>query len=60
LPLSFGGVGIREAAFLFFFLPLGNASPAEILSLSMSSYLLALMAGLLGGLIYCFKRPSYQ
>ena len=57
LPVSVGGVGVREAAFLFFFVPLGIA-PAEIISLSLWSYVLALLANLSGGLVYCFYQPA--
>jgi len=56
LPVSVGGVGVREAAFLFFLAPLGIA-PAEIVSLSLWSYILALLANLSGGLVYCFYQP---
>jgi uncharacterized membrane protein YbhN (UPF0104 family) len=59
LPISFGGLGVREAAFLFFFSALGTTS-AEILSLSLWSYMLALLANLSGGLVYSFHRPSYR
>jgi hypothetical protein len=57
LPVSFGGVGLRETAFLFFFAPLGITS-AEILSLSLWSYVLALLANLSGGVVYCFYQPT--
>jgi glycosyltransferase 2 family protein len=57
LPISVGGVGVREAAFLFFFVPLG-ITPAEIVSLSLWSYILALLANLSGGLVYCFYQPA--
>ena len=57
LPVSVGGVGVREAAFLFFFVPLG-IMPAEIISLSLWSYLLSLLANLSGGLVYCFYQPA--
>lgn len=57
LPVSVGGVGVREAAFLFFFVPLG-ITPAEIVSLSLWSYILTLLANLSGGLVYCFYQPA--
>lgn len=57
LPVSVGGVGVREAAFLFFFVPLG-ITPAEIVSLSLWSYILALLFNLSGGLVYCFYQPA--
>jgi uncharacterized membrane protein YbhN (UPF0104 family) len=57
LPVSFGGVGVRETAFLFFFARLG-VTPAEIISLSLWSYVLALLANLSGGVAYCFYRPT--
>ena len=57
LPVSVGGIGVREAAFLFFFVPLGMA-PAEVVALSLWSYFLALIASLGGGLVYCFYRPA--
>jgi hypothetical protein len=57
LPVSVGGVGVREAAFLFFLIPLG-ITPAEIVSLSLWSYILALLANLSGGLVYCFYQPA--
>jgi glycosyltransferase 2 family protein len=57
LPISVGGIGVREAAFLFFFARLG-ITPAEIVALSLWSYFLALVANLGGGFVYCLYRPA--
>jgi uncharacterized protein (TIRG00374 family) len=56
LPVSIGGLGVRETSFLFFFAPLGITGP-HILSLSLWSYVLSLIANLSGGLVYWFYRP---
>lgn len=51
LPVSVGGLGTRELAFVAFFTPLG-ASNAEALSLSLLMFVLGLAIALVGGLLY--------
>jgi len=55
LPVSIGGIGVRETAFLLFFGSLG-LTLTKVISLSLWSYFLALLANLGGGVIYSFYR----
>jgi uncharacterized membrane protein YbhN (UPF0104 family) len=59
LPISVGGLGVREVAFLFFFVPHGVTS-VEILSISLLSYMLSLLASLSGGLVGSFYNAPSQ
>jgi uncharacterized protein (TIRG00374 family) len=55
IPISFGGVGIREGAFVMLFAQIGVPA-ASAFSLSLLWYSINLLAGLIGGLLY----PSYH
>jgi len=54
IPLSIQGIGIREAASVFFYTQVG-ATEAEAISISIAVYALVLATGLIGGLIYGYQ-----
>ncbi len=51
LPLSIAGIGLRESAFVFFFVPLG-ATEAQAFSLSLLVFAQWITAALAGGVVY--------
>lgn len=55
LPISLNGIGVREGAFLFFFTKAG-VSGVEAISMSLLVYAIAIVAGLIGGLIYASRK----
>lgn len=58
LPISIGGVGVREHLFQEFMGTLFSATPGVSVAISSAGYLLTLAWGLLGGLVYLCYRPS--
>jgi uncharacterized protein (TIRG00374 family) len=58
LPISLGGVGVREKLFGIFFGDLCGVSDAVAVVMSITGYTLSLAWGLIGGVIYLFYRPS--
>ncbi len=58
MPISLGGLGIREGLFQIFFGQLCGVSDAVAVITSTTGYLLTLGWGLVGGVIYLFYRPS--
>jgi len=56
LPISLGGVGLRESAFVYFFSQVGGVLDNEAaLVLSISTYFILLTTGLIGLLIYFYE-----
>lgn len=55
IPVSFGGVGVRETAFFLVFSQFGVAGPSAI-ALALLWYSINLISGSLGGLCYAFYR----
>jgi len=53
LPVSVGGLGVREGATVMFFSPYA-ISAANAVSISLLSYSIALVAGAVGGIAYVF------
>lgn len=51
LPINIGGLGIREAVYVMFLGCLG-VSPARAMAMSLVIYVLIMMMGLLGGLLF--------
>jgi uncharacterized membrane protein YbhN (UPF0104 family) len=58
MPISLGGIGIREGLFQVFLGELCGVTPAVAVLISSVGYSLTLAWGLIGGVIYMFYRPS--
>ena len=58
MPISVGGLGVREKLFQIFLGDLCGVSDAVAALMSTTGYALNLVWGLLGGLLYLFYRPS--
>lgn len=54
IPLSFNGLGVREGAYLFLFVPIGVPSESAV-AMSLAFYFLRFSAGLIGGLLYALR-----
>lgn len=55
LPISINGIGVRENLFIFFF-ALFSVPRTEALAYSWLLYAILVIQGLLGGLVYAFRR----
>lgn len=58
MPISLGGIGVREGLFEVFLGKLCGVSGAVAVTISSLGYLLTLGWGVVGGVIYLFYRPS--
>lgn len=58
MPISLGGLGVREGLFQIFLHQLCGVSEAVAVVTSSTGFLLMLVWGLIGGVIYLFYRPS--
>jgi hypothetical protein len=58
MPISIGGIGVREGLFQIFLGELAGIPAAIAVVISSTGYLLTLFWGVVGGLIYLFYRPS--
>jgi uncharacterized protein (TIRG00374 family) len=58
LPISIGGVGVREQLFQEFLGTFFSATEGVAVAISSAGYLLTLAWGLIGGVIYLCYRPS--
>jgi len=58
MPISLGGIGVREGLFEVFLGQLCGVSAAVAVIISSVGYLLTLGWGVIGGVIYIFYRPS--
>lgn len=58
LPISVGGLGVREKLFQVFLGSLCGVSEAVAAVMSSTGYALNLFWGLIGGVLYLFYRPS--
>ena len=54
LPISIGGIGVREGAFLFFFKKVG-VLPHEAVSIAIVAFGLYMIWGLIGGVVYAMR-----
>lgn len=54
LPFTFNGLGLREGAYLFLFVPVG-VPPETAVAMSLSFLFLRFAAGLVGGLLYALS-----
>jgi uncharacterized membrane protein YbhN (UPF0104 family) len=58
MPISLGGIGVREGLFQVFLGELCGVTPGVAVLISSVGYFLTLAWGLVGGLVYLFYRPS--
>jgi glycosyltransferase 2 family protein len=58
LPFTFNGLGLREGAYLFLFVPIGVAPEAAV-AMSLAFYFLRFGAGLVGGVMYAWSSVSH-
>ena len=58
LPFTFNGLGLREGAYLFLFVPIGVAPEAAV-AMSLAFYFLRFGAGLIGGVMYAWSSISH-
>ena len=58
IPISLGGLGVRESLFTTFFGQLCGVSDAVAVISASTGYLLTLAWGVIGGVVYLFYRPS--
>jgi uncharacterized membrane protein YbhN (UPF0104 family) len=58
MPISLGGIGIREGLFQIFLGQLCGVSEAVAVLVSSTGYLLTLVWGIVGGVMYLLYRPS--
>jgi uncharacterized membrane protein YbhN (UPF0104 family) len=58
MPVSLGGLGVREGLFQIFLSRLCGVSEAVAVVISSTGFLLTLVWGLIGGVVYLFYRPS--
>ena len=58
MPISLGGIGIREGLFQVFLGQLCGVTEAVAVVISSTGYLLTLVWGIIGGVIYLMYRPS--
>lgn len=59
LPISIGGIGVREGAFIFFFKKVG-VQPYEAVSIALVAFGLYLIWGLVGGVVYAMRDQKMQ
>jgi uncharacterized protein (TIRG00374 family) len=55
LPIGINGLGVRESAFVWFMTRAGM-EPATALAISLASYAIAVVQGLLGGALHLFRE----
>jgi uncharacterized membrane protein YbhN (UPF0104 family) len=58
LPFTFNGLGVREGAYLFLFVPIGVA-PEEAIAMSLAFYFLRFAAGMVGGVMLAWSSVSH-
>jgi glycosyltransferase 2 family protein len=58
MPISIGGVGVREGLFQLFLGQLCGVSEAVAVVMSSAGYLLTMAWGVIGAVVYLFYRPS--
>jgi uncharacterized membrane protein YbhN (UPF0104 family) len=58
MPVSLGGLGVREGLFQIFLSQLCGVSEAVAVVISSTGYLVTLSWGVVGGVLYLFYRPS--
>jgi uncharacterized protein (TIRG00374 family) len=58
MPISLGGLGVREGLFQIFLHQLCGVRETDAVLISSTGYLLTFFWGLIGGALYLFYRPS--
>ncbi|MDR3404412.1 MAG: lysylphosphatidylglycerol synthase transmembrane domain-containing protein [Chthoniobacter sp.] len=58
MPISLGGLGVREGLFNIFLSRLCNVRGTDAVLISSTGYLLTFCWGLIGGVLYLFYRPT--
>jgi hypothetical protein len=58
MPISLGGLGVREGLFQIFLSRLCGVSEGVAVVISSTGYFLTFVWGLIGGVLYLFYRPS--
>ena len=58
LPFTFNGLGLREGAYLFLFVPIGVA-PEEAIAMSLAFYFLRFSAGMIGGVMLAWSSVAH-
>jgi glycosyltransferase 2 family protein len=58
MPISLGGLGVREGLFQVFLYHLCNVPKTDAVLISSTGYLLTFFWGSIGGVIYLFYRPT--
>ncbi len=58
LPISFGGLGVREGLFQVFFSELAGVEKGVAFLISSTGFLLSAVWGAVGGVLYLFYRPT--
>jgi len=54
LPFTFNGLGLREGAYVFLFVPVGVSAEAAV-AMSLAFYSLRFAAGMVGGIAYAWS-----
>jgi len=58
MPVSLGGLGVREGLFQIFLNQLAGVRETDAVLVSATGYLLTFFWGLVGGILYLFYRPT--
>ncbi len=58
MPVSLGGLGVREGLFQIFLNQLAGVRETDAVLVSATGYLLTFFWGLVGGVLYLFYRPT--
>lgn len=56
LPISFGGLGLRELAFIYFFTQIGGLTEESSIVMSLGTYIILVITGLIGALCYLYDQ----
>lgn len=58
LPITLGGIGLREGGFVFLFSRFGGVLPEKALTLSILGYFISVIFAIFGGLVYIFEGKN--
>jgi hypothetical protein len=57
MPISIGGIGVRDSAFVFLLVPLGLTT-ADALSYSLLSFVVSTVVSILSGITFLFEYDN--